>query len=65
MQQDAYIGPKPGTQHNRLFPEYGTNFRHIGEIKHGLNRVTVVTSIPIPRYGDIKKSLLNLTAQLI
>ena len=25
--QDAYIGPKSGTQHNRLFPEYGTNFR--------------------------------------
>ena len=23
-QKDAYIGPKPGTKHNRLFPEYGT-----------------------------------------
>ena len=22
MQQDAYIGPKPGTQHNKLFLEY-------------------------------------------
>ena len=41
MQQDAYIGPKPGTQHNRLFPEYGTNFRYIGEVKHGLDRVTI------------------------
>ena len=64
MQQDAPIGPKPGTQHNRLFPEYGTNFRYIGEVKHGLDRVTVVTSIPIPRYSDIKKSLLILIAQL-
>ena len=59
MQQDAYIGPKPETQHNRLFPEYGTNFRYIGEGKHGLDRVTVVTSIPIPRYGDIKKKPLE------
>ena len=40
IQQDAYIGPKPRTQHNRLFPEYGTNFRYIGEVKHGLDRVT-------------------------
>ena len=49
MQQDAYIGPKPGVEHNRLFPEYGTNFRYIGEVKHGLDRVTAVTSIPIPK----------------
>ena len=54
LQRDAYIGPKPGVQHNRLFPEYGTNFRYIGEVKHGLDRVTVVTSIPIPRYSDIR-----------
>ena len=64
-QQDAYIGPKPETQHNRLFPEYGTNFRYVGEVKHGLDRVTVVTSIPIPKYSDIKKKLLILIAQLI
>ena len=64
MQQDAYIGPKPGTQHNRLFPEYGTNFRYIGEVKHGLDRVTVVTSIPIPRYGDIKKKPLEFNCTI-
>ena len=58
-QQDAYIGPKPGTQHNRLFPEYGTNFRYVGEVKHGLDRVTVVTSIPIPKYSDIKRKPLD------
>ena len=58
-QQDAYIGPKPGTKHNRLFPEYGTNFRYVGEVKHGLDRVTVVTSIPIPKYSDIKKKPLD------
>ena len=57
MQRDAYIGPKPGIQHKRLFPEYGTNFRYIGEVKHGLD--TVVTSIPIPRYSDIKKKPLE------
>ena len=64
MQQDAYIGPKPGTQHNRLFPEYGTNFRYIGEVKHGLDRVTVVTSIPIPRYSDIKKRPLDFNCTI-
>ena len=64
MQQDAYIRPKPGTQHNRLFPECGTNFRHIGEVKHGLDRVTVVTSIPIPRYSDIKKKPLEFNCTI-
>ena len=27
---------------------------NIGEVKNGLDRVTVVTSIPIPRYSDIE-----------
>ena len=63
-QQDAYIGPKPGTQHNRLFPEYGTNFRYVGEVKHGLDRVTVVTSIPIPKYSDIKKKPLDFNCTI-
>ena len=29
LQRDAYIVPKPGVEHNRLFPEYGTNFRYM------------------------------------
>ena len=45
---------KPGTAKNKLFPGYGTNLRYIGEVKNGLDRVTVVTSIPIPRYSDIE-----------
>ena len=45
---------KPGTAKNKLFPGYGTNFRFIGEVKNGLDRVTVVTSIPIPKYSDIE-----------
>ena len=45
---------KPGTAKNKLFPGYGTNFRYIGEVKNGLDRVTVVTSIPIPKYSDIE-----------
>ena len=40
---------KPGTAMNKLFSGYGTNF------KNGLDRVTVVTSIPIPKYSDIQK----------
>ena len=46
---------KSGTTKNKFFPGYGTNFRYIGEVKNGLDRVTVVTSIPIPKYGDIQK----------
>ena len=46
---------KPGTAKNKLFPGYGTNFGYIGEVKNGLDRVTVVTSIPIPKYSDIQK----------
>ena len=46
---------KPGTAKKKLFPGYGTNFRYIGEVKNGLDRVTVVTSIPIPKYNDIQK----------
>ena len=45
---------KPGTAKNKLFPGYGTNFRYIGEVKNGLDRVTVVISIPIPKYSDIE-----------
>ena len=46
---------KPGTAMNKLFSGYGTNFRYIGEVKNGLDRVTVVTSIPILKYSDIEK----------
>ena len=46
---------KPGTAKNKLFPGYGTNFRYIGEVRNGPHRVTVVTSIPIPKYRDIQK----------
>ena len=49
---------KPGTAKNNSFPGYGTNFRYIGEVKNGLDRVTVVTSIPIPKYSDIQKRLV-------
>ena len=46
---------KPVTVMNKLFPGYGTNFRYIGGDKNGLDRVTVVTSIPIPKYSDREK----------
>ena len=54
----VHTGQKPerGTAKNKLSPGYGTNFRYIGEVKNGLDRVTVVTSIPIPKYSDIQKS---------
>ena len=46
---------KPGTAKNKLFPGYGTNFSYIGEVKNGLDRVTVVTLIPIPKYQHTQK----------
>ena len=46
---------KPDTAKNKLLPRYGTNFRYIGEVKNGIDRVAVVTSIPIPKYSDIQK----------
>ena len=44
----------PGSDKNRLHAEYGTNFQFLGEVKNNLDRVTVVTSIPIPRFRDVK-----------
>ena len=51
--------PKPGIRKNKLMVKYGTNFRCLGKVKNGLNRVTVVTSIPIPRFGNIKVKPIN------
>ena len=48
------IGPKQGIYRNKLVAEYGTNFRYIGKVKNGLDRVTVVISIPIPRYEKLQ-----------
>ena len=59
LKDTTKIMRKPGIEQNKLFPEYGTNFRYIGEVKSGLDRVTVVTSVPIPRYRDIKKRPLQ------
>ena len=51
---------KPGTARKKLFPGYGTNFRYIGEVKNGLDRVTVVTSIPILSIVIYRKDQLYL-----
>ena len=52
---------KPGTAKNKLLSGYGTNFRYIGEVKNELDRVTVVTSIPIPKYSDTEKRPIGFT----
>ena len=52
---------KPEATRNKLFPGYGTNFRYIGEVKNGLDRVTVVTSIPIPKFSDLHRRLLKFS----
>ena len=54
MQQDAYMGQSQ--EHN--ITDYSQSMGQtsdIGEVKHGLDRVTVVTSIPIPRYSGHKE----------
>ena len=53
------IGPKEGIYRNKLVAEYGTNFRYIGKVKNGLDRVTVVTSIPIPRCEKLQVEPIN------
>ena len=57
--QDGKITPKPGLRKNKLMAKYGTNFRYLGIVKNGLDRVTVVTSIPIPRFEDVKVKPIN------
>ena len=34
---------------NVLLPEYGVNYRYLGKLNQNLNRLTVVTAVPIPR----------------
>ena len=55
------VCPAMGSKFNRnkLFPEYGINFRYISEIKNGLDRVSVVTLVPLPRFKDIHISPLK------
>ena len=55
------VCPALGSKFNRnkLFPEYGINFRYIGKIKNGFDQVSVVTSVPLPRFKDIHVSPLK------
>ena len=59
MAQDGKITPKPGLRKNKLVAKYGTNFRYLGIVKNGIDRVTVVTSILIPRYENVKVKPIN------
>ena len=54
MAQDGKITPKPGLRKNKLVAKYGMNFRYLGIVKNGIDRVTVVTSILIPKYENVK-----------
>ena len=60
MAHDGKIMPKPGLSKNKLVAKYGTNFRYLGIVKNGIDRVTVVTSILIPRYENVKVKPINL-----
>ena len=48
-------GFQPRTPIENPYAEYGTNFLFLGEVKNNLDRVTVVTSIPIPRFHDVMR----------
>ena len=51
--------PKPGLRKNKLVARYGTNFRYLGIVKNGIDRVTVVESILIPRFENVKIKPIN------
>ena len=57
---DEKVMPKPGLRKNKLVAKYGTNFIYVGIVKNGLDRVTVVMSIPIPRFENIEVKPINL-----
>ena len=57
--RDEHIKPKPGVRKNKLVEKYGTNFRYLGIVKNGLDRVTVVMSILIPRFENIRIKPIN------
>ena len=57
--QDGKVMSKLGIRKNKLVAKYGTNYILVGKVKNGLDRVTVVMSIPIPRFGNIKVKLIN------
>ena len=56
---DEKVMPKPGIRKIKLVTKYGTNFRYMGIVKNGLDRVMVVMSIPIPRFENIKVKPIN------
>ena len=56
---DENVMPKPGIRKNKLVAKYGTNFRYMGIVKNGLDRVTVMMSIPIPRFEDLEVKPIN------
>ena len=44
--------PKPSIRKNKLVAKYGTNFRYMGLVKNGLDRVMVLTCQC--QYQDLK-----------
>ena len=48
---------KPGTAMNKLFSGDGTNFRYIGEVKYGLDRVTSILMVDIME--DMRNGHIN------
>ena len=65
MAQDGKITAKPGLRKNKLVAKYGTNFRYLGIVKNGIDRVTVVTLIPIARYENVKVKPINFAKCVI
>ena len=57
--RDGKITPKSGLRKNKLVAKYGTHFRYLRIVKNGIDRVTVVTSILIPRFKNVKIKPIN------
>ena len=57
--RDERVTPKAGIRKNKLVAKYRTNFRYLGIVKNGLDRVMVGMSILIPRSENIKVKPIN------
>ena len=53
------ISKAPEIYRNELRFPYGTNFKFNGILQHNLDRVWIVTKIPIPKFKDIPFSKVD------
>jgi len=58
FQRDDKIGK------NKVIFEYGVNFKYNGMLTHNVDRVWVVTSIPIPKLKNLEFTAINRSVEV-